>query len=964
MFMKTNLFLILHIIIVITTIHAQTWRQVNPPPNIFTDGILSVVSDTIGNVYAAGKFKNANNEFIVAKWNGSYWAELGSPYTTLKANNVITCLALDKKGSLYAAGGFTDNTGNYYIAKWDGNSWSAVGSGSTALKPNNLIYAMIVDGLDNVYVGGGFTNGAGKQYVAKWDGMKWTELGAGANSLNANGLIYSITADIHENIYTAGYFTNNNGKYYVAEWNGSSWSEVGASSPLNANDYISCVQTDKFGNVYAGGDFTTNPGEYSIAKWNGTSWSQLGKMNGTINTIAIDGAGMVYVAGFGTDSSGRTDVLKWDGNSWVDVFNVGYAASNAIRSLCLDNSGNVYAGGDFKNGGNHNYVAKWNGTIMKELGRQGEFLRAANRILAVSPDVYGNVYAVGDFFNSGNVYDVAKWDGIGWLPVQSADPSMVFGWPETMTTDSLGNIYIAGRSKNAQGEYFVARWDGANWREVTSASQPLRATDHITRLVTDKYNNVYATGVFTDANNYIYGLAKWNGAGWEKFLAPTSNYWGVLAVDTATHVYISYDDDHGHDLVSQVYPDSVVELGTGNNALNAPDFVYALVTDLSGNVYASGRYNYVSKWNGSTWATVGSPLNTTTVDALLAGSTGNLYAAENSVNYPHVARWDGSTWSELGGTYSSIAGGNIKVLSNDILGNIYAAGDFSSVIVYGNAVLMLQQPIISPSPSQFCKTDNSKTLRIVNLPNSAFISASVTLDSVALTINADSTVSFNPSTLSLGSHRIKLSYYSRTDTLSTFKDFEVTSPSTPDVNVTASTTTVVNSDPIVITAVNVSGGGTAPKFTFSKDRSMSLVLQAESTNNVFNLDPATLAVGENRIYVRMRTSDSCYTVQTNVDSISITKPVATGIIDIDYPNQQISIYPNPFGESFVINHLQSGKSYTISLFNSTGQLITQTSVHNKTNMQINQKVSDGYYWLTIYDNTKNRLLGTISLVKQ
>jgi hypothetical protein len=963
MFMKANLFLIVHIT-VINAIHAQTWRQLNPPPNIFSDGILSIASDTIGNLYAAGKFKNANNEFIVARWNGSSWAELGSPYTTLKANNVVTCLALDKKGNLYAAGGFTDNTGNYYIAKWDGNNWSSLGSGATALKPNNLIYAMSVDGLDNVYVAGGFTNSAGKQYVAKWDGTKWNELGSGANSLNANGLIYSITVDIHDNVYTAGHFANNNGKYYVAEWNGTSWSEVGASSPLNANDYINCVRTDKFGNVYTGGDFTANPGEYSIEMWNGTNWSQLGKMNGTVNTIAVDRTGIVYVAGFGTDSSGRTDVIKWDGNSWVDLFNVGYAAGNAIRTLCLDNSGNVYAGGDFKNGGNHSYVAKWNGTIMKELGRQGEFLRAANRILAVTPDIYGNVYAIGDFYNSGNVYDVAKWDGIGWLPVQSTDPTLAVGWPETMTTDSLGNIYVAGRFKNAQAEYFVARWDGANWREVTSAIHPLRATDHITKLVTDKHNNVYATGVFVNDNNVICGVAKWNGAGWEKFIVPTANYWGVLGVDTAGNVYISYDDGHGRDLVSQAYPDSVAELGTGSNALNAPDFIYALVTDLSRNVYVSGRYNYVSKWNGSTWITLGSPLNTITIDALVVDSAGNVCAAENSVNRPHVAKWNGSTWSELGGAYSLNAGGNINVLSKDILGNIYAAGGFSTIVVYGNSVLILQQPIISPSPSQFCKTDNLRTFKIVNLPNTTFVSASVTLDNVMLTINADSTVSFNPSTLSEGSHRMQITYYSHTDTLFTFKAFEVTSASTPDVKVTASATTATNSDPIVITGVNVSGGGTAPKFTFSKDRSISLVLQAESTNNVFILDPATLAAGENRIYVRMRTSDSCYTVQTNVDSISITKAVATGVIDIDYPNQQISIYPNPFEESFTIDRLQSVKSYTISLFNSTGQMITQTSVHNKTKIQINQRVSSDCYWLTIYDNSKNRLLGTVPLIKQ
>lgn len=102
---------------------------------------------------------------------------------------------------------------------------------------------------------------------------------------------------------------------------------------------------------------------------------------------------------------------------------------------------------------------------------------------------------------------------------------------------------------------------------------------------------------------------------------------------------------------------------------------------------------------------------------------------------------------------------------------------------------------------------------------------------------------------------------------------------------------------------------------------MSNIWQAESANSVLLLDPSNLSIGQNRIYVRMKTSVSCYTNLDNVDSINITRSVATGIRDIDYPNQEITAYPIPFNQSLEIKGLQISKSYLISVSNSIGQII-------------------------------------------
>ncbi|HMJ48732.1 MAG TPA: hypothetical protein VK498_15475, partial [Ferruginibacter sp.] len=63
-------------------LHAQTWKELNPPPNIFNNGIAAIANDSNGNVYAGGKFKNAQDKYMVVKWNGLKWEELGTGITS------------------------------------------------------------------------------------------------------------------------------------------------------------------------------------------------------------------------------------------------------------------------------------------------------------------------------------------------------------------------------------------------------------------------------------------------------------------------------------------------------------------------------------------------------------------------------------------------------------------------------------------------------------------------------------------------------------------------------------------------------------------------------------------------------------------------------------------------------------------------------------------------------------------
>jgi len=979
---KINPPFLLAILLVYTNVaYAQSWRELNPPPNIFTDAIFSVAADNAGNVYAAGKLKNSGGKFMVANWNGQ-WNELGGSANSLNANNVIYSVATDNTGNVYAAGAFAGASGYIYVAKWNGTAWSQVGTGSAALNANGTIYCMTIDNANNIYVAGAFPGTNGKPYVAKWDGDTWSSLGG--TTLNANGLIYSLATDNSGNVYAAGHFTNTGNKYYVAKWDGNNWSELGVATPLNANDYINCIKTDNAGNIYAAGAFRNAANEYYVAKYNGTSWAEMGTgadaihANGPINTLTVNNPNNVFAAGYGTNSNGGTNVMKWNGISWSQIFEVGYATNNSIRSIILDNAGNLFAGGEFKNGGGHCYVAKWDGASMQEYGRQGEFLPVSNRIMVVMPDVNGYVYAIGDFWSGPGNYDLAKWNGITWTRMKNPNnPNLAL--VSTVTTDQLGNIYAAGGFAN-NGEPYVAKWNGTDWVEVANPATPLNALS-IQQLTADSNNNIYAAGVFVE-NSTPYNVAKWDGTSWTKFGTAGVGSFTSIVPAPGGNVYVSgyFTDNNGKFYVAKAGPTiGWIELGTGANALNASSFISALSIDHSGNLYAIGMLDnvaadsYVAKWDGTTWNHLGTPPDHPThFGGLTADSTGNVYVGGDFdiPSYHHsVIKWNGANWNDIASGYPTIFNSNFFSLANDKRGNVYAGGTFSNeannqyVAAYGNSVLVLRQPLLSNVANQYCGGAGNQTIKILNLPDTTIVLARVRLDATLLNISADTTFVFNPSTLSAGTHRLKISFSHGPDSLFMIKDFIIAAASTPDVNISASTTTVIDLNPVTVTASNASGGGTSPLYTFAKDRSFTNILQAESSGNTVNIDPVTLTVGDNWIYARMRTSNTCYTAQTNTDSIKIIRTVATGIRDIDYPNQEIYVYPVPFTTSFTIKGLQSSKSYTVTLISPGGHSVFRNTIRNNTGINVSQTLPPGMYSLVVYDNSKKRFIGTLRLIK-
>ena len=277
------------------------------------------------------------------------------------------------------------------------------------------------------------------------------------------------------------------------------------------------------------------------------------------------------------------------------------------------------------------------------------------------------------------------------------------------------------------------------------------------------------------------------------------------------------------------------------------------------------------------------------------------------------------------------------------------------------------QPVVTGIANNYCSNQGLQKGKISNLPAAGSgTTATVKLDGNSLIIAADSSFSFDVSSLSAGAHSIVITFSNSTATKTTTINFNTTAAVTPDVNVSANITTILNlATPVIVTATNAIGGGSTPLYSFAKDRSFSNILQAEGSNNTITINANTLTLGDNWIYVRMKTSATCYTSQTNIDSIKLVRDQTTGIIDTDFPNSIIGIYPNPFNKKISVDGLSVAKTYTIMLHSLQGQMLYKKSYVNRSNIEVtNFNETAGTYILSIYDEKKKRTLGTVKILKQ
>jgi hypothetical protein len=881
--------------------------------------------------------------FLSSAICGQEWTIVNPP--DIFFNNTIFTTVADKNGKVYAAGNFTDSSNNKAVFVLTNGVWSEVGNAGNALHANNTIYAMAMDSAGNLYAGGAFTNISGSYYsIAKWNGTQWSDMGATTEGQNPPGLFFSLASDNAGNIYAGGELIDSTGHYYIVKWDGSTWSQLGKGAhALLANSIIYSILSDKSGNIYVAGQFTNANGKYYVAKWNGTDWYETGSgpnalnANGSINSLAIDAQGNIYAAGDFKDSTGHQYVSKWDGNSWTELGSgpAALMANGMINSISFDVYGNLNVCGMFIDSTANFFVAQWSGHDWSALSGSKGVWHANNYIRSISSDQSGNIYAAGDFTDLTGNHAMIQFSGGDWyepgaggtkFPSQS-NPMNAMG------VDYNGHIFASLGNSDAAGVPIVERWDGKTWNQVPDTAANGFAA--IYSLAADSSGNMYASGNF----GISPGLAKWKGTGWSVLPVGadqlTINSVNHIATDKRGNVYLSGSFVQNGFLFNLAKWD-----GTIWHAFANAD-IYYFIVDSSGTIYAANRdftntgYNVLQITENSIkriGGTGGQIMNANTwVQAMVLDGQDNLYIGggfSDDNGNAYVAKWDGKSWTALGtGTGSFGATGSILALAFDKTGNLFASGR-----LYKNS-------------ATYAAKWNGKSWSEVSIGSMFWGQLHVDM----LCRDSQGTIYAN---INNYIYRYGLPVQD-----STCQD-------SVSMRLVANKTSVFDhTDVVVITASNTNAGSNTT-FEFAMDPDFNQILSATSPDSVISLPVNILHDGTNVVYAKMQMSDACNNMMTTIDSIRIIKNVENGIVDIDFPNTQIQAFPNPANKYFDVSGLSDSKSYTFSLYNNMGTQVKVINVTNQTGVKIDTSViPQGIFRVEVYDNTKNRRIGIIPIMK-
>jgi hypothetical protein len=387
-------------------------------------------------------------------------------------------------------------------------------------------------------------------------------------------------------------------------------------------------------------------------------------------------------------------------------------------------------------------------------------LNVAVYCMAESPD--GKIYAGGAFSNAGGI---ATADYLArWNPITEAWEAVVAGINNTifcMAFDANGDLYIGGGFTDL---------GSANGDRIVKISALTTANPVITALGTGLDSNcfsiaigsngdIYAGGAFTLAGGVAntVKIAKWNGTVWSPLSTGLNDQVSALKFAPNGDLYI------GGAFTDAAYPYlckwngtefSVVGTNTDINAV-----VYTIAFGATGYLYVGGEFtnaggvanaDYIVKWNGSQWESLGSGVNG--IVRFVYVNSGKVYAsgafttAGGLTLTDRVAVWSNGAWQPLDINLPGSASVYAVLPASD--GSLYIGGAFSTVAgdpdenaKTGLVVLNLNVTSASANTYPFIQIHGPGTLKAITNYNTG---KSVMFDGLTLQVGEWINLSFDP----------------------------------------------------------------------------------------------------------------------------------------------------------------------------------------------------------------------------
>lgn len=252
-------------------------------------------------------------------------------------------------------------------------------------------------------------------------------------------------------------------------------------------------------------------------------------------------------------------------------------------------------------------------------------------------------------------------------------------------------------SAGTDGVNEVNLWSGSTWQRIGQMDQSG------TCLVAMPDGSLIAGGLFAQMNGQtVNGIARWNGSGWAGMGGGTTPAPQVramaLAPDGSLYVGGRFTTIGGVTSRNIGKWDGFAWHPVGGGIPLANTEIYSLAVDARGHIFAGGLgHNGMYEWDGTSWIFRGVTA-ITTVQGLLAHSSGDIIAVGNSFNgSPSVlGRWNGSSWSVLVGPNQFFRSAT-ELSSGDVFvnGNFF---DLNGQPAQGVAIWDAPHPTIATPP--------------------------------------------------------------------------------------------------------------------------------------------------------------------------------------------------------------------------------------------------------------------------
>ncbi len=733
---------------------------------------FSAVSDSSGNIHLL--YTNSSDDLIYKEYTGGSW---GSATTVYTGTVTSPSLSIDQStGTLYAF--WTDSNTVYHkkdvAGTWDSSATTVYSSGTNTNviapfettgklvlmwtngsgSPYNVKIARLDNSLAdgalsvlgtttidtstsaNATLNGGqrktffdtvnnlhwvfYYNGSAIEYAYSANGSTWTT----ASTLSYNTTDFSLTykeisntgyvlLGIQANTYdvvlrrgtTSSTSISFDSAVTVFDGNSTANSYSDPTVALDANNYVwvgavKRISDDLADNKQAFVSRSANIATGDLSSWqSATSVGRASSLLHDLILLPMTGSNMALLAN--SDAPAIVS-YTYNGSSWSEAntggdyswFSFPGGLNSNVLAIAISGS-DIYIGGNFTDaGGNSNadYIARWDGNTWNALGNG---LNDSVNAIAISGL---NVYVGGAFTDAGgnvNADRIARWDGSTWNALGSGLNNNV-----NAIAISGSDIYVGGRFTDAGGNANadrIARWDGSAWNALgTGVATCLgfpACTGASVNAIAITGSDIYIGGNFINAggNNLADGIARWDGSTWNALSNGLTSCSGFECSPTVFALAVSGSDlyvggnfinaggNNSADFIARWDGSTWNSLGTGMSGT-----VGTIIVSGS-NVYAGGQFstaggnaaNFIALWDGSSWSALGSGTNATVGAFSITGTdvyVGGAFTQAGTGSASRLARWNGSSWNAVGNS-----GFNNIIRAITISGSdVYVGGDFTN----------------------------------------------------------------------------------------------------------------------------------------------------------------------------------------------------------------------------------------------------------------------------------------------